>query len=140
MYFSFYETFVHFHFWKLYNKNISKNEINEVILLSFGSKLKELRINNDLTQIELAEKLNMSKANISKYEADLIEPNLDTLKKISLLFNVSVNELLEIQTNKIAVKTLPQNIVDLIKQCSALNKEELKKVSEYIEFLKSKHS
>lgn len=108
--------------------------------MSFGSKLKELRINNDLTQIELAEKLNMSKANISKYEADLIEPNLDTLKKISLLFNVSVNELLEIQTNKIAVKTLPQNIVDLIKQCSALNKEELKKVSEYIEFLKSKHS
>ncbi len=62
--------------------------------MTFGQKLKQLRTDRKLTQSELAEKLNLSKANISKYESDDIEPNLQTLTVISTLFNVSIDFLL----------------------------------------------
>jgi transcriptional regulator with XRE-family HTH domain len=63
--------------------------------MTFGQKLKQLRIDKSLTQSELADKLNLSKANISKYESDDIEPNLQTLTSISKLFNVSIDYLLK---------------------------------------------
>ena len=63
--------------------------------MSFGERLRELRISENLTQEQLAKKVKLSKANISKYEADLVEPNIDTLKLLSIIFNVSTDYLLE---------------------------------------------
>ena len=60
----------------------------------FGNRLKNLRIEHNLTQFELAEKVKLSKANISKYEANLVEPSLSTLSLISSLFDVSIDYLL----------------------------------------------
>lgn len=68
--------------------------------MDFGIKLKKLRIGNNLTQLELSKILNSSKSNISKYEAGLIEPNLETLVKISNYFYVSVDYLLGIDHSK----------------------------------------
>ncbi len=63
--------------------------------MSFGEVLKRLRQEAELTQQQLAEKINLSKANVSKYEANLVEPNLDTLRLIAEVFNVSSDYLLE---------------------------------------------
>ena len=52
--------------------------------MSFGKRLKNLRIEKNLTQQQLAEKLNVSKANISKYESDIIEPNINLINRISI--------------------------------------------------------
>lgn len=105
--------------------------------MSFGSRLKSLRTAHHLTQAELAKKINLSKANISKYEADLIEPNLDTLAMIANLFDVSINNLLDIPDKD---SHLPgsENMQALMDSYSDLNEEELKKVIEYIDFLKTK--
>lgn len=62
--------------------------------MTFGKKLKELRLENNLTQTQLGQLLNVSKANISKYENNQLEPNLDTLNKISEEFNVSIDYLI----------------------------------------------
>lgn len=62
--------------------------------MDFGIKLKKLRITKGLTQMQLAEILETSKSNISKYEAGSVEPNLDTLLKISAFFDVSIDYLL----------------------------------------------
>ena len=62
--------------------------------MTFGQKLKTLRQNANMTQLQLAEKLRLSKANISKYESDTIQPNFETLSTISSLFNVPVDYLL----------------------------------------------
>lgn len=62
--------------------------------MTFGQVLKKLRNENHLTQSQLAAKINLSKANISKYESDSVEPNLETLNAIAELFNVSVDYLL----------------------------------------------
>jgi len=61
--------------------------------MNFGNILKELRSNCGLTQFQLAKILDISKSNISKYEAGSVEPNMDTLIRIANYFNVSVDYL-----------------------------------------------
>lgn len=62
--------------------------------MSFGQTLKELRNEKQLTQQELGYMLNLSKANVSKYESNTLEPNIETIQIISRIFNVSSDYLL----------------------------------------------
>lgn len=64
--------------------------------MNFGNVLKELRSKHGLTQLQLANILDISKSNISKYEAGSIEPNIDTLTHIATYFNVPTDYLLGI--------------------------------------------
>lgn len=63
--------------------------------MMFGDKLKALRIDNDLTQKELAEKLHINRSTLSNYENIGREPNYTLLIKISNYFNVSTDYLLD---------------------------------------------
>lgn len=65
----------------------------------FGERLKELRMKYGLTQLQLSSILDISKSNVSKYEAGSVEPNLDILKHIATYFNVSSDYLLGISDN-----------------------------------------
>lgn len=56
--------------------------------------IKELRINNNLTQEKLASRLNISRQAVSRWEQGETVPNIDTLKIISKEFNISINILL----------------------------------------------
>ena len=60
----------------------------------FNERLKELREDNNLKQRELAEILMIDQRSLSFYEIGKYEPNLETLKRISLYFNVSTDYLL----------------------------------------------
>lgn len=62
--------------------------------MEFGNRLKKLRTEHHLTQLELSEILGTSKSNISKYEAGSVEPNLETLVKISKYFSISIDYLI----------------------------------------------
>ncbi|MTI48256.1 MAG: helix-turn-helix transcriptional regulator [Firmicutes bacterium] len=70
-----------------------RDEMKE-ISFCFGDRLRELRIKSNLTQSQLGEKLNLSKANISKYEAGTIEPNIDIIIFLSNYFDVTIDYLL----------------------------------------------
>ena len=60
----------------------------------FNEKLQLLRKDNNMTQEELAEKLYVSRTAVSKWESGKGYPNIDSLKGISKLFSVSIDELL----------------------------------------------
>ncbi|SKC61798.1 helix-turn-helix domain-containing protein [Maledivibacter halophilus] len=62
--------------------------------MNFQSRLRQLRKEMNMTQEELAQKLNITKANISKYETGRIQPNIETLTFLSNFFNVSIDYLL----------------------------------------------
>jgi len=70
-----------------------------VSYMDFGNTLKKLRIEHSFTQSELAQKIKLSKANVSKYESNSVEPNLETLSLIASIFNVSTDYLLGRSTN-----------------------------------------
>ena len=62
--------------------------------MTFGEKLKKLRNEKGLTQDELAERIFVTRTAISKWENDKGYPNIDSLKQLSNLFEVSIDELI----------------------------------------------
>ncbi|MGC6767929.1 helix-turn-helix domain-containing protein [Enterococcus sp. LJL51] len=62
--------------------------------VELGEKLKQLRKEHDLTQEKLAEKLFISRTAVSKWESGKGYPNIESLKNISQLFSVSIDDLL----------------------------------------------
>lgn len=68
--------------------------------MNFAIRLRELREENNLTQEAIALLLNLTKANISKYELGKLQPNIETLKVLSNYFNVSIDYLLGITNIK----------------------------------------
>lgn len=63
--------------------------------MTLGKRLKILRKMNYYTQQTLAQELNISAQAISKWENDLSEPDLATLRKLAELYKISLSELLE---------------------------------------------
>lgn len=60
----------------------------------FGEKIKQLREANSMTQEDFAEKVLVSRTAVSKWETGKGYPSLDSLKQISLLFDVSIDSLI----------------------------------------------
>lgn len=63
-------------------------------MASFREMLKYLRVRDNLSQAELADKLGVAKSTISMYEVGKREPDFETLEAIADLFNVDMNFLL----------------------------------------------
>lgn len=70
-------------------------------MVDFGNTLKTLRIKKNMTQAQLAQKLDLTKSVISAYETGLRLPSYDVLIHISKIFNVSTDYLLgqEVKTS-----------------------------------------
>ena len=60
-----------------------------------GEKIKLYRESKNMTQVEIAESLGVKPATISKYESGALEPNIESLKRLAEIFNVSVDKLIK---------------------------------------------
>lgn len=107
-------------------------------LMTFNQRLKELRNENNLTQLQLAKMINLSKSNISKYEAGFIEPNLETVKLIAKIFSVSADDLLEVEKTNLQGQPLTDKQQKIAIASKGLLPDEIEKVIEYVEFVKAK--
>lgn len=67
--------------------------------MSIGSNIQQLRINNGLTQEQLAQKLSVSRQSISKWEMEQSLPELDKVVQMSKLFSVDTNAILLEETD-----------------------------------------
>ena len=63
-------------------------------MVNLGKKLKSLRLAENLTQQQVAQRLGVTKTIISSYENDLRQPSYDNLLKLASLFKVSTDWLL----------------------------------------------
>ena len=61
--------------------------------MTLGARIRALRMQQNLSQEELAEKLDVSRQSVSKWENDTATPDLDKLVKLSELFEVTLDEL-----------------------------------------------
>ena len=62
--------------------------------MEFNEKLQSLRKRNSLTQQQLADRLNISRTAVSKWESGRGFPNIQALKNISSIFDIPVDDLL----------------------------------------------
>lgn len=63
---------------------------------TFGQKIRDYRIDMDLSQKEIAGMIPMNQSNYSKIERGLQEPNIYQLRRIAEILHVSVDVLLGI--------------------------------------------
>lgn len=74
--------------------------------MNFSEKLVTLRKANNLTQEELAEKLDVSRQSISKWESGQVTPELEKIVAISAVFHVTTDYLLKSsEIDDLSVKT-----------------------------------
>ena len=81
--------------------------------MNFSEKLLTLRKANNLTQEQLAEKIDVSRQSISKWESGQATPELEKIVALSVVFNVTTDYLLK-----------PSEIDDLSAKTKMLEKQQ----------------
>ena len=74
--------------------------------MTIAEKIKKLRKDNNMTQEDLAEKLNVSRQTISKWETNVVIPDADNIVSICKLFNITTDELLDYKVESVQTKIL----------------------------------
>lgn len=82
--------------------------------MGIGNNIKEQRSKLGLTQKDIADRLNVTAQAVSRWENEEVEPSIDTLKRLSCIFKVSLDVLLNDQTtdpattnNEVAAEVVP---------------------------------
>jgi transcriptional regulator with XRE-family HTH domain len=115
------------------------------IIMTFGETLKRLRQRNNISQDELARKLNVKQYVISSCEIGRSEPNIEQIKFLSDYFNVPTDYLLgkdvimvndekefEIVTNHFKQDINDDVINEVIKLLEELNEKDKNKIAKII--------
>lgn len=63
---------------------------------TIGSRITRLREQNDLSQSELAKRMNISRSGVQAWECDINSPSTDNLVSLAKIFHVSTDYLLDI--------------------------------------------
>jgi len=91
-------------------------------MVGLGVRVRALRIEKHLSQVELAKRLGISKAMVSAYELEQRSPSYDILIKLAAFFSVSTDYLLGLEKPDISYDGLSDkeiraimNIIDVIK-------------------------
>lgn len=98
----------------------------------FGTRLRQLRKQHNMTQHELGEILNISRSTVGMYEAGRRNPDFEILVGIAQQFAVSIDWLLGFSNSK-----LETEIVSMVK---GLSEDSLDELRQYVQYLRSKET
>lgn len=87
---------------------------------TLGMAIAELRKEQGMTQLELAEKMGVTDKAVSKWERDLSCPDINSLPILAELLQVSVDELMQIKKGASAPQSRPREIVNTALKAVAL--------------------
>lgn len=98
--------------------------------MTLGQQLSAFRKRSFMTQQELGERLSISPQAISKWENDLSEPDLATLKKLAELYGVSLSALLDYEEKEEAGHEVEEEPFEVIQPI--VTDEDVNKISEVV--------
>ena len=79
---------------------------------TLGMMISLLRKEKGMTQLELAEKMGVTDKAVSKWERDLSFPDINSIPKLAEVFEVSVDELMQVKTE--TKENMSKNKIDEI--------------------------
>ena len=79
---------------------------------TLGMMISTLRKEKGMTQLELAEQMGVTDKAVSKWERDLSFPDINSIPKLAEIFEVSVDELMQVKTE--TKENISINKVDVI--------------------------
>jgi transcriptional regulator with XRE-family HTH domain len=97
---------------------------------NFNENLKLAREKKNMTQKEVADGIGVAKSTYSLYESGNREPNVQTIKKISDVLNVSADELLGLNSENTTIAAHFDG--------NEYTAEELEDIRAYAEFVKNR--
>ncbi|NLL01151.1 MAG: helix-turn-helix transcriptional regulator [Clostridiales bacterium] len=105
--------------------------------MKFHVRLKQLRLDHNLTQSELANILGLKPTAISNYESKRNEPSFEKLIMLSNYFKVSCDYLLGVAGSHLPVKEeiLDKDTIELFDIYQQLNPKQIKDLKKYAEYL-----
>ncbi len=98
--------------------------------------IKNLRLKNKYSQSQVANFINISQSNYSKYERNELKPDSETLIKLADLYDVSLDFLLN-RTWCNQIGYIPEDKKELVKQIIELETNDAKEVQAFINGLKA---
>ncbi|MDW4416469.1 helix-turn-helix transcriptional regulator [Staphylococcus saprophyticus] len=107
----------------------------------FSQNLKYLRNKHDMEQIDLAHKLGKKSASsISEWEKGKYTPKLKTLSEIATIFNVSIDDLMDVDLSTMKEEKKQTNSFKTIAAHldGELTEDEWQEILDYAEYIKSK--
>lgn len=90
---------------------------------TIGKRLAEIRKSKKLKQMELAERLNVSQQVISNIERGVTAPDIEQLKKIADIYNISLDQLVGREFLGDNADDVERRILSYIKQMDDEGKE-----------------
>ena len=110
--------------------------------MSFAEKLKQLRLQNNLTQEALGKRMNVSRSTIAGYETKNRQPSYEKLTALASLFRVPVDYLLDAEDEPVQLSVsrtgIPSSadtiILSRYRRLSARSKEEMLDFLQFLEF------
>lgn len=76
--------------------------------MNIGERIYELRRKNSMSQEDLAEKMNVSRQSISKWESSQSVPEVEKIIQLSNILNVSTDWILKCENSKKTNKSIKQ--------------------------------
>src|SRR4030095_8352295 len=95
-----------------------------------GRKIRELRKEHRLTQVELSSRLGIQQSDLSRMEKGEYRVSLDTLFKILAEFDISIGEFFD----EMAKDTFTPQDVKLVREFRSLEQDDQDQVRDFIEF------
>jgi transcriptional regulator with XRE-family HTH domain len=95
-----------------------------------GRKIRELRKEHKLTQVELSQRLGIQQSDLSRMEQGEYRVSLDTLFRILAEFQMSIGEFFD----ELAQESITPRDVRLVQQFNALPDEAQREVEDFIAF------
>ena len=96
-------------------------------MIKIGRKISDMRKEKDMTQMELAEKLNISYQAVSNWERGNSMPDISKLPELAQLFNISIDDLLD--ESSPMINHIIDNTVDEYCQNDEVNVSELAEIA-----------
>ena len=102
---------------------------------NLGNRIRELRKNKGISQLELAYDMDMSMNTISGIELGKISPKIDTLKKITQRLDIDIAELFNFNNLAPKDKVTRKKVEEITRKLLPQDKEFLDFVSNNIDIL-----
>ena len=82
--------------------------------MKLGDNIKKYREENKMTQRDIAEILKVEPGTVSKYESGMIEPNIDSIKRLAKTVGVTIDELLKDDEENIDISRI--NLLEILRE------------------------
>lgn len=108
-------------------------------MAEFKDRLKQLRLEYNMTQTMLSKRLNYGYTAVANYEAGRTQPSIDILKQLADIFNTSVDYLVGASDKRLSNERITREsemycIYEIILHLDKKRKEELFSFAEWLLF------